>query len=251
MNNQETIDAFSRLKLNGMAEAYKAMTLMPVSQRPGMELTAAKLAEAERLSRDRHKTEMYLKTSKLRYEAYLEDVICTPERNLSREQMAEISDCSFIRSHKNILITGLTGCGKSYLACALGRQACQLGFRTEYFNMNRFIERVAISKMENTFTKLLSHIAKNDLNIFDDFGLQPLDDNSRLALLQIIDDQYQRRPVIVISQLPLENWYDYIGEPTMADAMMDRLTGDYIHIELKGESMRRKNRLQQTLLSRQ
>lgn len=233
---------FIRLKLNGMAEAYKAMTLMPVNQRPGMELTAAKLAEAEALTRERHKTEMYLRTSRLRYDAYLEDVVCSSERNLTKEQMAEIGDCSFIRSHTNILITGLTGCGKSYLACALGRQACQLGFKTEYFNMNKFIERVAISKIDGTFLKLLTHIGKNDLNIFDDFGLQPMDDNSRFALLQVIDDQYGRRPVIVISQLPLDKWYEYIGDPTLADAIMDRLTGDYIHIELRGESMRRKNR---------
>ena len=242
MNNQETIDTFSRLKLSGMAEAYKAMTLMPVGQRPGMELTAAKLAEAEVLARDRHRTEMFLRTSKLRYDAYLEDIICTPERNLTKETMAEIGDCSFIPRHQNLLITGLTGCGKSFLACALGRQACQLGFKTEYFNMNKFMERVAVSKMDSTFLKLLNHISKNDLIIFDDFGLQPLDDNSRLALLQIIDDQYGRRPVIVISQLPLDKWYDYIGNPTIADAIMDRLTSDYIHIDLKGESMRRRAR---------
>jgi len=244
MNNQETIDAFIRLKLNGMAEAFKAMTLMPVSQRPNMELTAAKLVEAETLARERHRTEMFLRTSRLRYDSYLEDIICTPERNLTKETMSQIGDCSFIRNHENILITGLTGCGKSYLACALGRQACQLGYKTEYFNMNKFIERVAISKMDGTFLKLLSHIGKNDLNIFDDFGLQPLDDNSRLALLQIIDDQYDRKSVIIISQLPLDKWYEYIAEPTMADAIMDRLMGKYTHIELQGESMRRKNKQQ-------
>jgi len=242
MNNQETADQLEGLKLKGMADAYKAIISLPMQDRPGMELTIAKLVEAERIYRNNQKTMMYLKTSKLRYGACIEDIECSVTRNLTKDMMAQIGDCSFIRRAENILITGLTGCGKSYLACALGRQACQLGFRTEYLNMNKFIERIALSKIDGTFLKVITHLEKNELIILDDFGLQPLDVNSRLALLQILEERYDRKSVIIISQLPISKWYDYIAEPTLADAIMDRLINNATHIELKGESMRKRQK---------
>lgn len=242
MNTQETIDLLNGLKLRGMAESYKAITLMPVADRPDVDMGTAKLAEAERLYRDNQKTQLFLKTSRLRYNANIEDIECSAERNLTKAQLAEIGDCSFIRRAENVLITGLTGCGKSFLACALGRQACYMGLRTEYLNMNKFIERIALSKLDGTFLKVVTHLERNDLIILDDFGLQPLDMNSRLALLQILEERYDRKSMIIVSQLPLDKWYDYIAEPTLADAIMDRLVNNSIHIELKGESMRRKKK---------
>jgi len=242
MNTQETIDLLNSLKLKGMADAYKAITLLPASERPDADMAVAKLAEAERLWRDNQKTQLFLKTSRLRYNACIEDIECSPERNLTKAQLAEISDCSFIRRAENILITGLTGCGKSYLACALGRQACYMGLRTEYLNMNKFIEKIALAKFDGSFLKVVTHLERNDLIILDDFGLQPLDMNSRLALLQILEERYDRKSMIIVSQLPVDKWYDYIAEPTLADAIMDRLVSNAVHVELKGESMRRKNR---------
>lgn len=242
MNIQETIDQLNALKLKGMAEAYKGMAMLPVADRPDMNLAVAKLAEAERLFREDQKTKMLLKSSHLRYHACIEDIECSTERNLTKAQLAEIADCSFIRRAENILITGLTGCGKSFLACAIGNQACFLGKRVEYLNMNKFIERIALAKLDGTFLKVLNRMDKNDLVIWDDFGLQPLDANSRLALLQILEDRYERKSVIIASQLPLDKWYDYLAEPTLADAIMDRLVSNAIHIELKGESMRRKKK---------
>lgn len=164
----------------------------------------------------------------------IEDFECSPQQNITKDQLTEIADCSFIRRAENLLITGLTGCGKSFLACALGRQACILGYRTEYLNMNKFIEKIALAKIDGTFLKVISHLEKNDLIILDDFGLQPLDVNSRLALLQILEERYERKSVIITSQLPVAKWYDYIAEPTLADAIMDRLVGSASHIELKG-----------------
>lgn len=114
-----------------------------------------------------------------------------------------------------------------------------MGYRVEYFSMNKFVEKIALAKIDGSLLKLVNHIEKNDLIIFDDFGLQPLDNNSRLALLQVLEDCYQRKSVIVTSQLPVKKWYDYIGEPTLADAIMDRLTANAQRIELKGESLRR------------
>lgn len=242
MTTQEIIDCLNNLKLKGMAEAYRAIALLPASERPDPPRTVAKLVEEERLYRDNQRTQLLLKTSKLRYHACLEDIECSPERNLTKAQLAEIGDCSFIRRADNILITGLTGCGKSFLACALGQQACCLGFRTEYLNMNKFIEQIALAKLGGTMLKVLNHMEKRDLIILDDFGLQPLDANSRLALLQILEERYDRKSVIIISQLSLDKWYDYIAEPTLADAIMDRLVSKAIHIELKGESMRRRKK---------
>ena len=135
-----------------------------------------------------------------------------------------------------------TSCGKSFLACALGRQACFMGHRVEYFSMNKFIERIALAKLDGSLLKVINHIERNDLVIFDDFGLQQLDNNSRLALLQILEDCYQRKSVIVTSQLPVAKWYDYINEPTLADAIMDRLCANAHRIELNGESLRRKSK---------
>ena len=172
----------------------------------------------------------------------LEDVYCSNERNLTKDTLMQLMDCSFIGRAENILIDGKTGCGKSFLACALGRQACFMGYRVEYFSMNKFIERIALAKLDGTFLKVVTHLERNDLIILDDFGLQPLDMNSRLALLQILEERYDRKSMIIVSQLPVDKWYDYIAEPTLADAIMDRLVSNAVHIELKGESMRRKNR---------
>lgn len=171
----------------------------------------------------------------------MEDVICSEERNLNKEMLLKLMDCTFIDRAENLLIDGKIGCGKSFLASAVGRQACFMGHRVEYFSMNKFIERIALAKLDGSLLKVINHIERNDLVIFDDFGLQPLDNNSRLALLQILEDCYQRKSVIVTSQLPVSKWYDYINEPTLADAIMDRLTANAVRIELKGDSMRRKN----------
>ena len=240
MNNQETLIQLESLKMKGMAQAFSAIMNLAPHNRPPLEQIMAKMVESELLSRNERKTTMYLKTSKLRYNSVLEEVICSEQRNFTKEQLLDLSDCSFVKRAENILITGKTGCGKSYLACALGRQACYLGYRVEYFSMNKFVEKIALSKIDGTLLKVINHIEKNDLIIFDDFGLQPLDNNSRLALLQIFEDCYERKAVIITSQLPIKKWYDYIGEPTLADAIMDRLTSNANRIELKGESMRRK-----------
>ena len=225
-----------------MADCYRALQQMSLAERPTIDQFVAQMAESEKQYRNQRRTELYLKTSKLRYNAVLEDVICSEDRNLTKDTLLKIMDCGFIGRAENILIDGKTGCGKSYLACAIGRQACFMGYRVEYFSMNKFIERIALAKLEGTLLKVVNRIERNDLVIFDDFGLQPFDNNSRLALLQILEDCYQRKSVIVASQLPVAKWYDYIAEPTLADAILDRLLANASRIELKGDSLRRKNK---------
>ena len=241
MNVQTTVDQLRKLKLQGMVKAYEAALSVPVHEQVSPDLLIARLAEAELQHRVNQKTQLYLKQSKLRYNAILEQVYCNPSRNITSDQLLKLADCRFIEQAENILITGATGCGKSYLACALGRQACALGYKVLYFGMNRFLEKVSQSKLDGTFIKLLNQIEKTHLLIFDDFGITPFDNISRLALLQILEDRYGKKATMITSQLPVIKWYEFIGEPTLADAIMDRLSGNAHRIELKGDSLRKKN----------
>ena len=200
------------------------------------------LTDAEAQYRLAQRTQLYLRLSKLRYNTMPEQVKTAPDRGITKEQLLMLCDGAFIDKGENILITGATGCGKSYLACALGRQACMLGYRTVYFAMNRFIEALAAAKLDGTYLRWLNQIARTPLLILDDFGLQPLDHQIKLALLQILEDRYAKGATIITSQLPVKTWYEYINEPTLADAIMDRMTAQENRIELKGESLRtRKN----------
>jgi DNA replication protein DnaC len=240
MNTQITLDHLAQLKLGGMAKAYQAVLSLPVQKQPSINQFMARLAEAELQERATRRTAMFLKQSKLRYDAVLEQVHCNAERNIAQEKLMMIADCGFIERAENILICGATGCGKSFLACAIGRQACTLGYRTLYFGINRFLEQISLSKLDGTYIKLLNKIEKTHLVIIDDFGLYPLNGTTRRALLQILEDRYGLRSTIIVSQLPIASWYDYIGESTISDAIMDRLSGNAHRFDLKGDSLRKK-----------
>jgi DNA replication protein DnaC len=241
MNTQITLDNLTKLKLPGMVKAYQAILSMPLQEQPSINQFIARLAEAELQDKANKKTEMFLRLSKLRYNAVLEQVHCNPQRNLSKDTLMMLADCSFIDRSENLLITGSTGCGKSYLACSIGRQACTLGYKTIYFGMNRLIEKIAQSKLDGSYVKFINQLEKTHLIILDDFGLHPLDPTIRLAILQILEDRYGKKSIIITSQLPVAKWYEYIDEPTLADAIMDRLAVNASRIELKGESLRKKN----------
>jgi len=235
MNTQITLDNLAKLKLDGMSKAYQGVLALPVQNQPSINQFMARLTEAELQERSARRTAMYLKQSKLRYDAILEQVYCNPERNLEQEKLMMIADCGFIDRSENILITGATGSGKSYLACAIGRQACTLGYRTLYFGINRFLEKISLSKLDGTYIKLLNQIEKAHLIIIDDFGLHPLDGTTRRALLQILEDRYGIKSTIIVSQLPVDKWYEYIGESTISDAIMDRLSANAHRFDLKGK----------------
>ena len=240
MDTQSTLQQLSTLKLQGMAHCYQTVLAQPAHHRPDTHTMTAMLVQAESEHRLNARTQLYLRLSKLRYHALAEQVQTAPERGLTKEQLIGLCEGRFIERAQNILICGSTGAGKSYLACALGRKACTLGHRTLYYSMNRFVDALAQARLDGSYLKWLNQLAKTPLLILDDFGLVPLDHQMKLTLLQILEDRYGVGATIITSQLPVKAWYDYIQEPTLADAIMDRLTAHAHKIELKGESMRKK-----------
>jgi DNA replication protein DnaC len=240
MNQQSTLEQLQDLRLTGMAKRYEAIVKLPVHQQPEAHAIIGLLAEAEAGYRVHQRTQLYLRNSKLRYNATPEQINCSPGRGITKEMLVTLADGTFIERSENLLITGSTGCGKSFFACAMGRNACLLGHRTLYYSMNRFIEALSASRLDGTYIRWLNNIAKTPLLIIDDFGLQPLNSEMRLTLLQILEDRFAKGATIVTSQLPVNKWYEYIKEPTLADAICDRLTSNAHKIELKGESLRKK-----------
>lgn len=236
--NQTTLDQMRTMRLHGMAKTYEAILAMPEHQHPEGHELVAHLVQCELESKHSKRTQLLLQNAKLRYPAYLEGIRMGTERNLSKTQIAQLAQCEWVNSSANILITGATGCGKSYLSCALGHQACLEGYKTLYLNMNRFIERITLAKADGSYIKLLNHLEKTNVLILDDFGLQPLTADIKLALLNMLEDRYDRKALIVASQLPVSAWYEYLDDPTLADAIMDRLIAKSIRIELKGKSQR-------------
>lgn len=240
MNTTQTLEQMRDLKLSGMAQAYQSQMELSINhQLEGHEMIAH-LLQSEKLHRSNTRLATLLQAAKLRYYAPPETIECNAARNLTKTQWSTLLEGTFIQQGENILITGATGCGKSMIGCALGYQACMLGIKTRYFNMNRLIEAIAMSKTEGSYLKFLNHLEKIPLIILDDFGLQSLNKNMKLALLQIIEDRYDKKSLIVTSQLPVSSWHEYLEEPTLADAILDRMTAKSHRIELKGESRRKK-----------
>jgi DNA replication protein DnaC len=240
MNTTQTLEQMKQLRLPGMYHAYKSQLELPMNQQLEGHDLIAHLLQSEELNRSNEKTAYYLRLAKLRLPATLEQIECSASRNLTRQQLAAVAEGRYLGQGENILITGATGCGKSFLACALGHQACLQGYKTTYLNMNRLIEKVTLSKLDGSYIKLLNHLERQTLIIIDDFGLQPLTQEIRLTLLQLLEDRYGKKSIIITSQLPVSKWYEYINDPTLADAIMDRMTASAHRIELKGESLRRK-----------
>ena len=240
MNTAQTLQQMQQLRLNGMYNAYKSQLELPLNQQLEGHDLVAQLVQSEQLNRSNEKTAYYLKLAKLRLLATADQIECSPARNLTKQQLASLLEGGYLQHGDNILITGATGCGKSFLACALGHHACLHGYKTSYLNMNRLIEKVTLAKLDGSYIKLLNHLERQSLIIIDDFGLQPLTQDIRIALLQLLEDRYGKKSIIITSQLPVANWYQYINDPTLADAILDRLTANAHRIELKGESRRRK-----------
>lgn len=227
----------NQMRLHGMRQAFE--TLLETRQQLTLDQTLAMLTDAEWEYRKNSRTLRYIKQAAFRYQAAIEQIRFDPVRNLDKNQLLRLAECSFLNKAENILITGLTGAGKSYLACAIGHQACLKGYRTIYFNAQKLFVKLRMSKADQSYLKIIKNIEKTDLLILDDFGLEPLDQENRLMLLEILEDRHGRKSTLIASQLPVKSWYDIIGEKTIADAILDRIVHQSHRVELKGESMRK------------
>jgi len=203
MNTKQSLEQMKELRLVGMAASYKSQLELPVNnQLEGHELIAH-LLQAETLYRGNDRMESLLKAAKLRFNVTAQDIECSADRNLSKSTWSSLLEGNYIREGENVLVTGSTGSGKSHIACALGHQACMMGIKTRYFNMNRLIETIIMARTEGSYMKLLNQLEKIPVIILDDFGIQNLNKNTKLALLQIMEDRYAKKSLIVTSQLPV------------------------------------------------
>jgi DNA replication protein DnaC len=235
-----TLNKMSHMKLLGMLRSYQSMLGNHLHDDLTHDEVIETLVQSEWEDRENKKINRHLRLAKFRYEACIEEINFTARRGLDKTQVLRLSDGSFLEKKENILITGATGVGKSYLSSALGHQACQLGYRTLYFNTQKLFTRLKMLKADGSYVREISRIEKYDLLILDDFGLVPLDSIARMILLEIIEDRHNRKSTIISSQLPVANWYEVIGESTIADAILDRMVHTAHRIDLKGESLRKK-----------
>lgn len=236
-----------KMKLYGMQRSFKhAMENQSLAALTPDELVSM-LVESEWDDRQNRSLERGVKNARFRYKATLEAVEYNPERMLDKNQILRLAECEFIKRSENVLITGSTGTGKSFLACALGNQACSLGYKVLYANATRLLMQLKMGKADGSAMKEMAKIEKQDMLILDDFGIQPLDAQSRMLLMEIIEDRHGKRSTLFTSQLPVQAWYEVIGDETLADAILDRVVHDAHRLELRGESLRRKRNIQEEI----
>ena len=229
-----------QMKLYGMHSAFKTAVETGKTDDYTIDQFVSMIIDAEYDDRNNRKIARTIKNAKFHYKSSIENIMYDEARNIDRTKLLRLAECDFIDKKENILITGSTGAGKSYLATALGYQACINGYKVMYYNTTKLFSILKMAKADGSYLKELAKIEKQQLIILDDFGLQPLDSQNRIALLEIIEDRTSKGSIIVTSQVPVQAWYETIGEKTIADAILDRLIHGAHRIELQGESMRRK-----------
>lgn len=242
--NTSTLEKLRQLKFYGMFHAFKSSLETGQTNDYTADELLAHLVEAEWDERQNRRIERQILAARFRYKAAVEDIHYHAERNMERNQVMRLAECSFINRQENVLLTGSTGIGKSYIATAIGYQACMLGYRVYYVSTPKLFARLKMAKADGSYIKELAKLERQQLLILDDFGIQPFDAQSRAALMEIIEDRHGKRSLIITSQLPVSKWHEVIGEKTIADAILDRIVHDAHRLELKGESMRKKRRPQ-------
>jgi len=243
MLTHPTLDLLHSLGLHGMAKGFKDLEEQPEARSLEHAEWLALLLEQERTLRQQKRFEARARAAKLRHAASVEDVDYRAVRGLDRTLFLKLAAGDWIRARHNLLVTGPCGVGKSWLACALGHRACRDDFSVAYHRLPRLFAALALARGDGRYTRTLRTIARLDLLILDDWGPEPFDADQRRDLLEIVEDRYEARSIIVTSQLPVDRWYEIIGNPTIADAILDRLVHNAYRIELKGESLRKKKQL--------
>jgi DNA replication protein DnaC len=240
--NEQTLQKMRQMKFFGMVRAFRtSIENGSMIQMTGDEMVSM-LIDAEWDDRNNRRIERQMRNAKFRYKANIEQLHFDIDRNLDKNQFMRMAECTFIGRKENLLITGSTGIGKSFIASAIGNQACTLGFKVLYANTTKLFTRLKMAKADGSYIREVAKIERQDLLILDDFGLQPLDASNRSVLMEIIEDRHGNRSTIITSQLPVAQWYEVIGEQTIADAILDRIVHDAHRMELVGESIRRRQR---------
>jgi DNA replication protein DnaC len=228
------------LRLSGMAQTWKALEetrrIQELSLVDGMQL----LVQAEKDKRKENRNERLLKNADFRYAASLEEINAQAERGMDKSLLTRLATGEYIKKGEAVIITGAAGCGKSFLASALGFQACKQGHSVGYHNMQKLITKLKMARLDGSIIKMFEKLEKTELLIIDDFGLTALQGQLQVDFLEIIEDRHAKKATIIVSQLPVANWFEVIGEPIIADAILDRIVHAAHRFELKGESLRKK-----------
>ena len=238
--NETTLEKMRKMRFFGMHRAFKINLESGKQENYTPDEMVAHLVEAEWDDRPNRTIERGVRNARFRYKAALEDILYHTDRNIDKNQIMRFTDCTFIDKHENILITGSTGIGKSFLSSALGHHACSMGHKVAYHSVPKLFGKLKMAKADGSYMKEIAKIERQNLLILDDFGIQPFDMQGRAALLEIIEDRHGKSSLIVTSQVPVNKWHDVIGEKTVADAILDRIIHDAHRLELKGESLRKK-----------
>jgi DNA replication protein DnaC len=230
---------FSQLRLNGMTKSWQALLEtrrhMELSLVEGLEL----LLHSEIQDREQRRFDRLQKNAKFRYQASIEELQFDASRGLDKDLITVLATGDYIKKGQPILITGATGCGKSFLASALGHHACAQGYKVAYYNLHKLMQRTKIARLEGSIHKFFDKTAKMDLLILDDFGISNMDQQQQLDFMEIMEDRHAKRSTIIVSQLPVSSWFHVFGEETIADAILDRLVHTSFRFELKGDSLRK------------
>lgn len=236
---QQTLEKLSRMRLYTFADALREQLQQPSFLELSFEERIAMLVDREWIARENRKLQRRVKAARLKLQASVEDIDFRHPRGLDKSVMLALSNCNWIRNHQNVIITGQTGIGKSYPGEALAQKACREGFTALYYRIPRLFRDLAIARGDGSYGKLLGKLAKTDLLVVDDWGLSPLNDAERRDFLEIMEDRHGIRSTVITSQYPVATWHELIGEPTLADAILDRIVHNAHKIILKGESLRK------------
>lgn len=239
MLTQQTFERLRSLRLTGMAEALARQLEQPASHELSFEERFGLLVDAETSWRETRRLQRLLRRAHLKQPASLEDIDYSHRRGLERRLMASLSSCDWIRAGQNFCITGPTGCGKTWLACGFGQQACRQGLSVLYTRVPRLFDELQIARGDGSYRRRLAQLARLDLLILDDWGLRQMTRPQREDVLEILEDRHPQRSTLITSQLPVDHWHEAIGEPTLADAILDRILHNAHKLALKGESMRK------------